>query len=217
MDRRVVRIVLLVVGLLLALGAIVGAVVYLGRSQANKAGAPASGSPTATTLSAAASSTPAASTAASPVPEPAAGLPKPAVKEDPSANDVTHQATRIMKMGVADGGASTVTLDYVQFLTGAAADKAAKAHGTTVENDYYIVNDNKKLRVFPVASDVAIVMHPGNGPQYSRDFTLAEFKSLVSSGEATYDGQLFGWDNEATYYVDVKNGKVVRIENLWTP
>jgi hypothetical protein len=217
MDRRVVRIVLLVVGLLLALAAIVGAVVYLGRSQASKVGAPGSGSPTSATLSTATSPAPAAAQPTTAAPQPSDGLPTPVAESAATANDVSHQATRIIKLGVADGGASTVTLDYVQFLTGAAADKAAKAHGTTVENGYYIVNDNKKLRVFPVASDVSIVLHPGNGPQDSRDFTLAEFKSLVSSGEATYGGQLFGWDDVTTYYVDVKNGKVVRIENLWTP
>jgi hypothetical protein len=171
-----------------------------------------------------ASATPTAQSATSatpapPTPKPAivGSVPTPLGKPDLTSDDVSHQATNITKMGVADGGASTVTLDYVQFLTGAAADKAAKAHGTTVENDYYIVNDNKKLRVFPVASDVSIVLHPGNGPQFSRDFTLAEFKKLVSTGEATYGGQLFGYDDVTTFYVDVKFGKVVRIENLWTP
>lgn len=138
-------------------------------------------------------------------------------KPSPMANDVSHQATFITKNGVADGGDPTLTFDYVQWLTGSAATKAAKAHGDTVENDYYVVNDNPKLRTFPVAPSVVIVLHPGNGPQYSRTFTLDEFKSLMAAETATYAGRFYSWSPETTYYVTIKNGKVTRIDHQWVP
>jgi hypothetical protein len=133
-----------------------------------------------------------------------------------TANDVTHEATFITKAGVANGS-PTLTFDYVQFLTGAAAMKAAAAHGDTVENDYYVANDNTKLRTFPVAAAVVIKLHPGDGPELSRNFTVAEFKSLISGGSATYGGKTYDWSAETTYYINVKNGKVTRVENQWVP
>ena len=138
-------------------------------------------------------------------------------KPSVNANDVTHQATFITKNAVADGGSPTLTFDYVQFLTGSAADKAAKAHNDTVENDYYVVNDNKKLRTFPVSSAVVIVLHPGNGPQFHRNFTWAEFKSLMQTHTATYGGDMYDWSAETIYYINIKNGKVTRVEQQWVP
>ena len=134
-----------------------------------------------------------------------------------TANDVTHQATFVTKTGVADGGAHTITFDYVQFLTGTAATKAAVAHGDTAENDYYVVNDNPKLRTFPVSSAVVIKLHPANGPSYSRIFTFSAFKALISAHSATYGGKTYDWSSETTYYITVKNGKVARIEQQWVP
>jgi len=125
----------------------------------------------------------------------------------------------------------------VQFLTGTAATKAAVAHGDTAENDYYVVNDNPKLRTFPVSSAVVIKLHPANGPSYSRIFTFSAFKALISAHSATYGGKTYDWSSETTYYITVatyggktydwssettyyitvKNGKVARIEQQWVP
>jgi hypothetical protein len=58
---------------------------------------------------------------------------------------------------------SVLTFDKVEFLTGAAATKAAKAHNDTVENDYYIVNDNKQLRKLGVIPDSVVSTLDGNG------------------------------------------------------
>jgi hypothetical protein len=138
-------------------------------------------------------------------------------KPNPDANDVTHQATFIKKTGVADGGAHTMTFDYVQFLTGSAAIHAATAHGDTADNDYYVVNDNPKLRTFPVASSVLIKLHSNDAPQYSRIFDLSEFEDLMTSGTQNYSGRSYGWNAQQTYYINVLHGKVTRIENIWTP
>ena len=136
---------------------------------------------------------------------------------NPDANNVTHQATFITKTAVNGVDIHSMTFDYVQFLTGPDAVKAATAHGTTADNDFFVVNDNPKLRTFPVASGVVIRLHPANGPQYSRVFTLSEFESLINTGPHTYGGMEYHWFSEQTYYINIKSGKVTRIENQWTP
>jgi hypothetical protein len=131
------------------------------------------------------------------------------------SSDVAKQPTLITKVKQLPSGSWQGTFDYVQFLTGSAALKAAKAHGDTVDNDYYVVNDNKKLRTFPLSSGVVIQLHPGSGPTYSRYFTIDEFKTLLEDGTATYGGKYY--TGNGMYYIDVKNGQVTRIETLWVP
>jgi hypothetical protein len=138
-------------------------------------------------------------------------------KPTPNVANVTHQPTLILNDWIADGGVNTLTCDYVQFLTGAAAVKAAKAKGDSVENDYYVVNDNTLQRNIPVPKDVKIVLHPGDGPQFSRVFTLFEFEELLDHLLATYKGKTYSWSSDTIYYIDVKDGKITRIENQWVP
>jgi len=76
--------------------------------------------------------------------------------------------------GVTDGQVEgqqvqVVSFDKVDFLTGDAAVKAAIAHGdapagaTSIDDDYYIVNDNKLIRLLPVIPDgVVSVIHDGS-------------------------------------------------------
>ena len=51
-----------------------------------------------------------------------------------------------------------LAFDRAEFLEGDAANTAAAAHGdeTPVPNDYYIVNDNPKLRVLTIAGSCAV-------------------------------------------------------------
>jgi hypothetical protein len=59
-----------------------------------------------------------------------------------------------------DTARGSVTFDLIQFLTGEEADKAwRKAHpGATggVPDDYFVINDNAKLRTMPTTSDVVV-------------------------------------------------------------
>ena len=180
--RRNGRIALIVAAIVLGL-LVLGGVAYLFVSAgANRAQLASSTTGTATSTAAGTGATTTVAGGGSGVGTvtPPSTTTKPAVvpkppKPNPDANDVTHQATFIKKTGVADGGDHTMTFDYVQFLTGSAAIHAATAHGDTVDNDFYVVNDNPKLRTFPVSSGVLIKLHPNDGPQYSRIFDLAEF------------------------------------------
>ena len=51
-----------------------------------------------------------------------------------------------------------MTFDLAEFLTGDAAAEAAAEHGdeSPPPNDYYIVNDNPRLRTLPIATDAEL-------------------------------------------------------------
>ena len=222
--RRTGRIALIVAAIVLGL-LVLGGVAYLFVSAGANRGQLASsttGTATSTVAGTGATTTVAGGGSGVGTVTPPSTTTKPAVvpkppKPNPDANDVTHQATFIKKTGVADGGDHTMTFDYVQFLTGAAAVKAAAAHGDTADNDFYVLNENPKLRTFPVSSGVLIKLHPSNGPGFSRIFTLDEFESLITDGPHTYGGNNYGWSAEQTYYINIKHGKVTRVENQWSP
>ena len=66
---------------------------------------------------------------------------------------VTGKRFGYIKKIETKGGKVYVTMDQAEFLTGKAAADAATAHGdeSPPPNDYYIVNDNSKLRTYPVS------------------------------------------------------------------
>jgi hypothetical protein len=84
-------------------------------------------------------------------------------------------------------------------LTGAAAASAAKAHGQTVEDDYFIVNDNKLIRTFPVATTVTVVgsqnLTGGVGPTPS---TLAALEAWMAGNPGQTLPVDLGYDAKGT-------------------
>ena len=114
--------------------------------------------------------------------------------------------------GVSDGQVEgqqvqVVSFDKVEFLTGDAAVKAAIAHGdapagaTSIDDDYYIVNDNKLIRLLPVIPDgIVTVLHDGSSePQegsideavstpglYKIEVVVVRGVSLITATEAVF-------------------------------
>jgi hypothetical protein len=216
-KRRTWLIALVVLAAVVGAGLIGGLAVLVGQSMFASKGVtslPSSTLASATPTAVAATATAVATTTPAVTPPPAESTVKPETNTD---GDVTHQSTFITKYGKDADGVRTLTFDYMQFLTGTAAEKAAAKHGDTVENDYYVLNENTKKRTFPVASAVIIVLHPGEGPNYKRTFTFAEFRQLMDDGSLTKAGKNYSWSKETIFNVNVKKGQVVRIENLWVP
>ncbi|MBN2247384.1 MAG: hypothetical protein JW733_01650 [Coriobacteriia bacterium] len=58
-----------------------------------------------------------------------------------------------------EDGATILTVDYIQFLTGDEASAAAADRGdeSPPPNDYYIVNDNTRLREFTVQDGISVL------------------------------------------------------------
>jgi hypothetical protein len=110
-------------------------------------------------------------------------------------------------------GTLYLRFDRAILLTGPAADAASAAHGgeSPVPNDYYIQNDNPRLRDLPVRDDVTVlgsIALTGSPP--AKPVSLQALLSLVSrlgSGELSppfylrYDAQ----------------GQVSRIQEMYVP
>ena len=94
--------------------------------------------------------------------------------------------------------------DLAYFLSGDAAAKAAKEHGdqSPPPNDYYIVNDNPKLRTLIAEGDTKVMVLGGDGTK------------LTASNVAD-----FAVDRNQTsgYWVTIVKGIVTEIEEQYQP
>jgi hypothetical protein len=119
-----------------------------------------------------------------------------------------HQATHVVA-----AGNGTLTLDYLQVLTGKAAEKAAKERGDTVKDDRYLINDDHTLRTYPVWDKAEIVVHTSSSVEgTSRRFTFPEFRALVQSGSANYMGMTYTVRSDDIFFVDVEQGRITELE-----
>lgn len=113
-----------------------------------------------------------------------------------------------------------LTIDYVQFLTGQAAIKAAIADGVikageTLDNDYYIRNQNPKLRTFIIlagASITAETYFSGGNPVGKASLSLAEFQAAMSPSDPD-NGSM----RAAPWWITIKNSTVVKIAEQYIP
>jgi hypothetical protein len=112
-----------------------------------------------------------------------------------------------------EDGSIRVTFDLAIFHTGADAEQAAAAHGDEPVNDYYIENDNPRLRTIPIAAD-AIVRYlpvgsattelvPGN--------VDAWLEAVMGTAQTDYGGK------EVPWWFSVNDGVVTRIEQPYLP
>jgi hypothetical protein len=115
----------------------------------------------------------------------------------------------------------TITFDLIEFLTGDAAKKAwQKANPGAGEdgppNDYFIVNDNPKLRTLPVADPVDFKVvdqtNPTGTANKSINFQDATAYFLSIKPDQS-DHKLF-WD---PFWITVDHGVVTKIEEQFLP
>jgi hypothetical protein len=118
-----------------------------------------------------------------------------------------------------DAPARTLTFDLVQFLTGAQAKQAwARDHPEEPEgppNDYYIVNDNPKLRTLPVATTVRVkvVDLTGAAGVAMVPIALADLPGYLSHDPVATDNRLW----PAPFWLTVQGGQIVAIEEQFVP
>jgi hypothetical protein len=111
----------------------------------------------------------------------------------------------------------TMVFDLALFLTGDEANQAAAEHGdeTPVPNDYYIVNDNPRLRSLVVSSDIRILLldwrhccdrlFPADPDRFQDSFSLTKYPA------GNYKGKF------STYWVTVNGGVVTAIGEQYLP
>lgn len=144
-----------------------------------------------------------------------------AVQPDSGAISVeSGKQIGFMKKVYKKGSRYYLTIDYVQFLTGQAAIKAAIADGVikpgeTLDNDYYIRNQNPKLRTFIIlaAAPVTTETYFSSGsPVGKASLSLAELMSAMSPADAA-NGSM----RAAPWWITLKNSTVTKIAEQYIP
>ena len=127
------------------------------------------------------------------------------LKPRPLLADGRHAA----RITTVDTEGRTVTVDVIQFLTGKAAIKAASAAGeeSPPPNDYFIVNDNPKLRTLPVRADFVTV----------NTLMAQETGSSTKSTVITFEDFAQLDTRYAVFWVTVRDGWVTTISEQFIP
>lgn len=136
----------------------------------------------------------------------------PAGEESP---EVTEVQPGLVQSLADDGGTWKLSIDYVQFLTGGAAADAATAHGdeSPPPNDFYVVNDNPKIREFPVQAGIGVVVvtnDDGTSDPGGHALSLSQWASALSGP----NGAVF---RSSIYWVTVTDGTITAIRAQYTP
>ncbi len=133
-----------------------------------------------------------------------------------TTSGTTKQFTFIKDVTIK-GGKTTISADFAQFLTGKAAADSATAHGdeSPPPNDYYIANDNKKLRTLPVKSGIKVsltALDDGTSDPEGYKVSLSKWAGYYAA--PTPDtGSITG----GPYWITITNSVVTAIEEQYTP
>jgi hypothetical protein len=126
------------------------------------------------------------------------------------------QFTFITKITGSSAKGYQLTADYAQMLTGTAAATAATAHGdeSPPPNDYYIVNDNKKLRLFPLSKTAKIIVlgWSGEDSTAAKTITVGQFMDVMPGGASPQDP----W-RSSPYNITITGGTVTKVEQVYLP
>jgi hypothetical protein len=111
-------------------------------------------------------------------------------------------------------GDSQLRFDLAYFLTGDEATQAAKDHGDEYPppNDYYIVNDNPKLRWLPVSASVKVKYIPN---EMCCDLVSGNFDAWAEAVNETTMTDYAG--KNAPWWITVSGGQIVKIEQQYLP
>jgi hypothetical protein len=145
-------------------------------------------------------------------PEPSGSeTPEPSGSELPILED-GHHFVYVRSATRSGDGRARVRFDLAYFYTGERAAQEAAERGDEVVNDYYIVNDNPRLRTLPLADDVEVEyipmtlcceLQPGN--------IDAWLEAVLETNQTDYDGKNVPW------WFTVEGGEITRIEQQYLP
>jgi hypothetical protein len=111
-----------------------------------------------------------------------------------------------------DGSTRKIEIDYVDYLTGAEAVAAAAAAGEEAVNDYWVRNENSKLRTFTVSNSAAITLDDRSlPPAHLVPLSWAEFSAAwgLTGEEAVVRHSL--------WWIERSGTTVVRIDQQFQP
>ena len=152
--------------------------------------------------------------------DPSSGSTAPPTTEPP---DPSASASAPPEAEIADGrhfvfvketGDTAVTFDLAILLSGRAAEEAAEKAGDEipVPNDYYIVNDDPKLRTVIVGDAVEVSVYDWSRccDDHTR-ISFDDFTGIVARPTEHFHGTL------SPYWIRVRDGRIVRIEEQYLP
>ena len=118
-----------------------------------------------------------------------------------------------------DVDARTIEFDLAIFLSGKEANAAYHAAGGTgpVPNDYFVVNDNPRLRTLALAPDAHLRLLDWNHCcETFFDGDLALFARAIGDQEDVTDGGLI-YRGQSQWWITVEHGVVTEIEEQYSP
>jgi hypothetical protein len=130
-----------------------------------------------------------------------------------------------VKKVYAKNGKNYLDIDYIQWLSGDAAEKAMREDGECpktgeciVYDGYYIRNQNPLIRTFEISPDAKIVMQTYSAEQTgivmnNEEITFDQFKNIFSSGSSESDFHL----KDVPYIVEISNQQIVKITEQYIP
>jgi hypothetical protein len=143
------------------------------------------------------------------------GTVRPAPGPEAAATPVIEDGRHAVYLAGLDVGARTIEFDLIQWLTGEAAREAYTADHPDdpgyPPNDYYIVNENPRMRVLSVAGDVTVtVLEHGFEPMH------IAFEDLPAylAGDAFPDDQSL-WHNP--FWLTVHDDTIAAIQEQYIP
>ena len=145
-------------------------------------------------------------------PEPSESqTPEPSRSESPILED-GHHFVYVTSGSRLEDGSSQVEFDLAEFYTGERAEQEAAEDGNDAANGYYIVNDNDRLRILPLADDVEVSyipvdacceLQPGN--------VDAWLEAVLETNPTDYGGTDVPW------WFTVRGGEITKIEQQYLP
>ena len=133
------------------------------------------------------------------------------------------------------GSGVEITIDYAYFLGGLEADLAAEAAGEIapgegVPNDYFIVNENPRLRTFRLAPDAAISLVDVDAESFEAQVDVDRWVDLFAEAKRCIaadwpsdchrlggEGWLWFGGGSLPYWIQLDGTTVVRIEEQYLP
>jgi len=135
----------------------------------------------------------------------------PAPSESPVLED-GHHFVYVTSASRLEDGTSEVEFDLAYFYTDARAAQEAAERGDVVEDGYYIVNDNDRLRTLPLADEVKVRYIPLDFCcELQRGNIDAWLEAVLETNQTDYGGKDVPW------WITVEGGQITRIEQQYLP
>jgi hypothetical protein len=138
----------------------------------------------------------------------------------PAENTALEDGRHFGFVQAVDVEARTIEFDLAYFLTGEEANEAyQEATGETgpVPNDYYVVNENPRLRTLPLSPDLRLILVDwANCCEQTIEGDLEPFATAIEEREDVFVGDVI-YRGNSSWWITVQDGVVTRIEEQYTP